>query len=166
MMNSKPKDEASQQVILLAKRCALLYQVFAEALVEELGEEKGTQVIQKVIQRYGSISGSAVKKGVEEQGLDLTMENYGKIPDLPHAGWNNQPRPLPDEGLEVDVLYCPMAEQWLAGGAAKLGRLYCNVDQAKYTAYNPEYVCTHEKNVLDGDEKCTIVVRRDRTSKS
>jgi predicted ArsR family transcriptional regulator len=159
-MEIKPKDEASQQVILLAKRCALLYQVFAEALVDELGEEKGRQAIGKAIRRYGTISGSAVRKGVEEQGLDLFMENYGKIPDLPHTGWVTEQRSIAEDSLEVDVLYCPMAEQWLAGGAAELGRLYCYVDQAKYAAFNPDLECVHEKNVLDGDEKCTIVVRR------
>lgn len=154
------KDEASQQVVLMAKRCALLYQVFAEALMEELGEEKGSQAIQKAILRYGAISGFAVRKAVQEMGLDPSLENYGKVPDLPQTGWVTQQKSLTQDRLEVDVLYCPMAEQWLKGGAAKLGRLYCHVDQAKYAAFNPDLKCTHKKNILDGDEKCTIVVQR------
>ena len=162
MTETYSKEEAGQQVILMAKRCALLYQVFAEALVEEMGEEKGKEIIKKVIEKYGNACGLAVKKGVEEKGLGLSLENYNKGPDLPQVGWKTYEKTLSEDGLEVDVLYCPMAEQWLAGGGAKLGRLYCYVDQAKYAAYNPVLECIHENNVLDGDDKCTIVVQQRR----
>ncbi len=154
------KEEAKEQAILMAKRCALLYQVFAETLVDELGEEKGAEVIAKVIKKYGIKSGEAVKAGVKEQGLDLSIGNYGKVPELPKVGWITKQKSLTKDRMEVDVLYCPMAEQWIDEGAAKLGRLYCHVDQAKYAAYNPDFECIHKNNVLDGDAKCTIVVKR------
>ena len=154
------REEAEQQVVLLAKRCALLYQSFAEVLVEELGEDKGREIAARAIEKYGTRCGSQVRKGVEGQGLDLTLPNYFTVPDLPSMGWVTEQKALKDEELEVDVLYCPLAEHWLAEGKASLGRLYCYVDQAKFSAYNPEYQCVHRKNVLDGDDRCTFHVSK------
>ncbi len=155
-----PGEEADQQVILMAKRAALLYQTFAEVLVEELGEEKGKEVIARAVKNYGTKCGSMVKQGVEAQGLNLSLPNYFSVPDLPKKGWVTDQKILKEDELEVDVLYCPMAEQWLAEGKAELGRLYCYVDQAKYTAFNPGFECVHVRNVLDGDKKCTMTVRK------
>ena len=44
--------------------------------------------------------------------------------------------------------------------AARLGRLYCFVDQAKQEAYNPDYEFLHLKNVLDGDPYCVFALRQ------
>ncbi len=62
------------------------------------------------------------------------------------------------DGEERSV--CPLAAYWLDKGAADLGRLYCHVDQAKYTAFDPESECRHLKNVLDGDDGCQVVGKK------
>ncbi len=41
-----------------------------------------------------------------------------------------------------------------------MGRIYCYMDQAKYTAYNPELKCVHVKNILDVDPYCELAVRK------
>ena len=154
------KEEASRQVVLMAKRCAILYETFAETIMAELGEEKGAEVVARAIKAYGTKSGSMVRKGVEEKGQDLSLPNYFSIPDLPALGWVSERKSLQENELEADVLHCPMAEYWISEGKAKLGRQYCYVDQAKFSAYNPDYECIHVRNVLDGDSKCTMKVRR------
>ncbi len=160
MKNQFSREEAGQQVVLMAKRTALLYQTFAEILMEELGEEKGMEAVARVVKAYGTKCGSMVRKGVEAKGLALSLPNYFSVPDLPKVGWVTDQKTLKEDELEVDILYCPMAEQWQEEGKDELGRLYCWVDQAKFAAYDPDLECTHVKNVFDGDKKCTLSVRK------
>jgi len=59
----------------------------------------------------------------------------------------------------VRVYGCVLARVWRELGEDRLGRLYCYVDVAKYTAYNPSYKQVHARCVPDGDEYCELAVR-------
>lgn len=154
------KKEAVENVRLMAKRTALLYQHFAQTIIDELGEEKGKELITKAIWSYGKESGSKVKEGVLAMGLPPEPENYNQVPDLPVLGWEFELLDDPDCEEAVRITLCPLAEVWLENGFSTIGRIYCQVDQAKYLGYNPELECLHQKNVLDGDCCCEIVVKK------
>ncbi len=178
-------SQCTEEVRLMARRAALLYHAFASALVEELGDEQGKRLIEKAIRAYGHACGQAIKDDLLAQGLPLTPENFNRIRDLPAFGWEKAaPEDLPapsSEGVlnspsqgilslskDVEsqghsvVTYCPLAAVWMQMGApaARLGRLYCFVDQAKQEAYNPDYEFLHLKNVLDGDPYCVFALRQ------
>lgn len=158
------KEEAKKQVVLMAQRTAKLYQAFAETLVERFGKEETKEIISDAIYLFGKASGERVQKGVKEKNLDLTISNYSKISDLPSVGWEMESEVLEeDKDLKVDVSYCPLAEEWLKDMDPELARLYCYVDQAKYSTYNPDITCTHTRNMLDGDEKCTLRIRKNKS---
>ncbi len=146
-------QEAEEQVVLTAKRLALLYHYTAEVLVEEFGMAKGEALLKEIIGRYGSESGTSARKKVEELGLPLTAENFKAGSDLPRWGWKGDTVLCADGEVRDRVTYCPLAEVWQEKGSGKLGRIYCQVDQAKYAAYNGTG-CRHLKNVLDGDDCC------------
>jgi len=132
-------DEAREQVVLLAKRTAMLYQAFAETLKEELGDEESEKLVLKSIDKFGTMCGQRIAEGVEELGLDLSISNYFKIPDLPKLGWEIESDMIEkDVKLRADVHYCPLADHWLEDMDLQLARLYCYVDQAKFSAYNPK----------------------------
>jgi predicted ArsR family transcriptional regulator len=154
------REEATEDVRLMARRTALLYYYYAKTLVEELGEEEGKRLIAKAIWAYGEHCGRAVREGVESMGLPPTDENFGKVADLPKLGWEASTITLPNGEKRPIVTYCPLAAVWEELGAQELGRMYCYVDQAKYHAYNPDYEFTHTKNVLDGDDCCEYCIRR------
>lgn len=146
-------QEAEEQVIMTAKRLALLYHFTAEVLAEKLGIEKGKEMLEEIIRRYGCDSGIAAKARVKELGLPLTADNFKMGSDLPRWGWKTD-TVLCEDGVRRDrVTYCPLAEVWKGKGSEELGRIYCFVDQAKYHAYN-EAGCVHLKNILDGDDCC------------
>ncbi|MBS4023175.1 MAG: L-2-amino-thiazoline-4-carboxylic acid hydrolase [Dethiobacter sp.] len=154
------KEEAKNQVVLMAKRFAMVYGAFAEVLLREYGEERAKELITLAIKSYGDKCGETVREGVTKLGLEHSLANYFKVPDLPELGWELQSE-TPEEGeLKIDVSYCPLAEHWKSNEMAVLGRLYCYVDQAKFSSYNPNIECLHTKNVLDGDKGCTILVRK------
>lgn len=155
------EKECSEEVRLMARRTALLYYYFASTLIQELGEVEGKRLIAQAIRAYGTHCGRDIREGVEALGLSPTAENFDKIPDLPHYGWEMSVLPAPEGDGHPVATYCPLAAIWINMGdeARKLGRLYCYVDQAKQNAFDPDEEFIHSKNVLDGDPYCEFLVR-------
>ncbi len=154
-----PKAEALAQILTSVERLAMLYYHFASTLVGELGEEQGKALIRKAIDAYGTEVGERQRRRVVEAGYAASCENYKALPDLPAMAWSQDGMPkMVSQGKEIPV--CPLAKYWIEKGASDLGRLYCHVDQAKYSTFDPECECRHLENVLDGDERCLIVVKK------
>ncbi len=145
----EPMGQWEQDVWLMAQRTALVYIEMAKELVAALDEEKGKEAIKQAIWRVGTKCGHKVRDGVLGKGLELEAGNYQTAPDLPSVGWRKG---------DGKVTFCPLAAVWKELGEEKLGRIYCNIDPAKFNAYNPELWCTHDRNVLDGDDCCVIRV--------
>ena len=150
------RKEALRQINLAVRRAALLYHYFASTLVEELGEERGTELIKKVIEAYGNHIGHTAQEKPLAEGRPLTPENFES--DLPALAWEGEDVWVDGEKRRR-VYLCPLAKEWLDLGEQKRARLYCFVDQAKMKGFNPEYEYVHVKNVLDGDPYCELVVR-------
>jgi predicted ArsR family transcriptional regulator len=154
-----PRTEALAQILTSVERLAMLYHHFASTLVDELGSEKGKALIRKAIEAYGTEVGERQRRRVTEAGYAASCENYKALPDLPAMAWSQDGMPrMMLHGKETPV--CPLAKYWIEKGASGLGRLYCHVDQAKYSTFDPESECRHLENVLDGDERCLIVVKK------
>jgi hypothetical protein len=154
-----PVSEALQQILITAERIAMLHYHFANTLVSELGEERGKELTRKAIAAYGTEVGERQRLRVTAMGKAASCENYKAAPDLPALAWSPEGMPrLVRDGKEIAV--CPLAKYWLERGAADLGRLYCYVDQAKFEAFDPTCECRHLANVLDGDDRCTIVAKK------
>jgi nitroreductase len=151
-----PKKEALRQVRLALHRTALLYHHFAETLVAELGEKRGTGLIRKAIEAYGAQIGEEARKKALESGVSLTPENF--VSDLPGLAWEREEF-IVDGEKRTRVTQCPLAEEWLAWSDPKRARLYCFVDQAKMRAFNPDYEYVHFRTFLDGEPCCELAVR-------
>ncbi len=92
---------------------------------------------------------------------DLPAPSLEGVLNSPSQGILSLSKDVESQGHSV-VTYCPLAAVWMQMGApaARLGRLYCFVDQAKQEAYNPDYEFLHLKNVLDGDPYCVFALRQ------
>ena len=151
-----PKSEALDQVNLALRRTALLYHYFADTLIAEFGEDEGRRLVLKAIGAYGSHIGRAAEERAREMGLDTVPENFQD--DLPMMAWDAEDVVVDGE-KRTRIHHCPLAKVWRELGNPKHARLYCFVDQAKMTAFNPDHTYVHLKNVLDGDPHCELVVR-------
>jgi hypothetical protein len=153
-------QECTGEIKLMARRTALLHYYFSRAIVDRLGEEEGKALIKEAIWAYGRHCGQAVRAGVEDMGLPLTDENFGKVRNLPQYGWEVDSVTLADGEVRPIATFCPIAAAFkeLGPQAEELGRLYCYVDQAKYEAYNPDMEFIHAKNLLDGDTYCEFLI--------
>ena len=143
------QKECTEQVRKMGNQVGLLFYHFAKTLTRELGDERGKELILRAVKSYGTERGLAIRKKVQEAGLDLTIANFSKFSDLPSAGWEHN---------EEGTTYCCYAEAWMTRGVEELGRLYCEVDFALLKAYNPKIRMKRAGTVLNGDPWCKVIV--------
>ncbi len=157
-----PLDEAKREVEAASRRIALLHLSYAKTLIEELGEERGIELIRKAIEDYGTRIGEKTREDVLKKGLPPDPKNFsaGESLRLPRFGMCEKYEVVEVGGeLRRRVHGCILAKLWREYGEERIGRLYCDVDVAKYRAYNPDYELIHLKTLPDGDEYCEFVVR-------
>ncbi|MBC9784818.1 L-2-amino-thiazoline-4-carboxylic acid hydrolase [Heliobacterium chlorum] len=154
-----PVEVAKEQVRQMGMMMASLYRHLAQSIVDEIGEERGKEVISRAIENYGSERGEKQRQRVLAAGHAHEPQNYGKLPDLPSFGWDVE-GVNGEDPTHIRITYCPFAAEWRDHGFEKLGRLYCAIDQAKYEAFHPDSDLVHLKNVLDGDRFCEIRCQR------
>jgi len=156
-------EEAAHEVALASRRIALLHLAFAQTLVEEFGEKRGTELIVKAIKAYGTRVGEEARASVLAQGLELTPANFsaGAARGLPRFGMHEGKKSVEVDGETRFRSYgCVMGNLWKELGEGKLGRLYCLVDPAKFMAFNPDYKLAHAKAIPDGDPYCEFCIRK------
>jgi hypothetical protein len=152
------RGEAAQQVAIVFERVGLLHASYARAIVDELGEEAGRRLILKAIREYGKKIGAQVREQAEARGQDNSPQNYEG--DLPAYGTHERLDKVVVDGEERLIASgCGLWRTWHKLGEEELGRLYCNVDVAKYMGFNPCFKQIHTKAPFRGDECCELVVR-------
>ena len=142
---SMPISECKKQVRLMGNHFGSLFYHFAATIMNSLGKEEGTKLVLKAVRAYGHERGTRIKKKVQEAGLPLTHENFNKFSDLPRLGWDV------DEGR---ILYCAYANPWIIHHREEIGKLYCEVDIAKFQTYNPKIKVIRKQSLLEGDSCC------------
>ncbi|MBS7620313.1 L-2-amino-thiazoline-4-carboxylic acid hydrolase [Candidatus Bathyarchaeota archaeon] len=128
-------DDAAHEVEVAITRLALLHLAFSKTLIEELGEEKGRELILKSIMEYGKRVGERIKRG---------------LPDLPKYGVHK-------EKIGERVYGCVLARIFREYGEQDVGSFYCYVDPAKSMAVEPETKLIHNDCAACGDDYCTFV---------
>jgi len=130
-----PLSEAREQVEIACTRIALLHLAFSRILVEELGVEKGKELILKSIMEYGKTVGERIKQGLPDL---LKYGVYGKQFD----------------GKFYDCIFAKTFREY---GELDLGCIYCYIDAAKYMAQDPTHKLIHGYCAACGDEYCTFI---------
>lgn len=131
-----PLTEAKEQVETAITRIALLHLAFSKTLVEELGAEKGKELITRSISRYGQWVGERIKRGLP----DYPVAKYGAYTER-------------ENGRVYD---CVLARVFREYKELDLGGLYCYVDPAKTMAVDPNIKQVHNDCAAFGDEYCTF----------
>lgn len=152
-------ESARKQVERVCERLALLHLSYAKAICEELGDEKGTDLILKTIKRYGTQIGTKARERAISLGQEPTPDRYEE--DLPAYGMHDRLEFAVVSGeRRMRAFGCAMGKFWRERKEQGLGRLYCYIDIAKYMAFNPMFKLVHTKTLLDGDSYCEFAVRR------
>ena len=152
-----PLKQAVEEVRTMGRCLAELYYFFAKNLVEKFGDE-GEELVHKVIKEYGEHRGSQVRKKIEAMGLPLTPENYRLVPDLPRIGWEAELVESNSRCQHSKVKVCPFATAWKDIGCEEIASIYCEIDPAKFRAYNPKIKFRRDCSLLErGSTVCDMI---------
>jgi len=139
-----PLEETKQQVGIAMTRTALLHLAFSRTLIEELGEERGKELILRAIMEYGRCVGERVKRGLPD------LPKYGVIGREESDGSGNK-------GSENYKAYdCVFARTFKEYGELDVGSIYCYVDSAKSMAADSKQKLIHRDCAACGDDYCTF----------
>lgn len=151
------KSDAAQQVRTAVIRLALMHIAYARTLVNELGPERGKELIIKAIMEYGRLVGERIREGHQD------LPDYGLHDKYSYAGkeyFDRRERPEPANGKldfsQYAVFGCVLAKIFAEYGEEDLGSLYCYVDPAKTMSSNPTQKMIHTACELLGDTHCAF----------
>jgi hypothetical protein len=120
-------------------------------MLERLGEEKGKAAIRSAVEKFGKARIASMYEEARERGLEINIENYPKVRDIPGTSWERDPnRP-------EDITYCPMHDMWERLGAGELGAIYCEIDYVLYKGFNAELERPLCKT--SGDQCCRFIIK-------
>jgi len=143
-------NELKVSVEVMARGLAMYHAIFANEAVDMLGEEQGTELVGRVVARFGRERGKRIRECSDAKGEAPTLASMNKNYDLPlSAAWESVKF---EDGS--DITYCPMCEEWKKMGMIKEGKLYCAVDAAMAEGYSDRLVFRRECTLMDGDACC------------
>lgn len=134
------------------KLMAECYYFMAKHIMDEMGEEKGSELIEAALKEFGEARVASIKEEAAEKGIEVkNFEDYFTVRDMPDCGWINGE----ERGV---VLQCLFDEVWKKYEAdeqnQKIRQLYCDIDYTLYGGfgfdlYRPECKAAgHDKCVF------------------
>ncbi|MFH0848528.1 MAG: L-2-amino-thiazoline-4-carboxylic acid hydrolase [archaeon] len=145
-----PRDVCVSTVRQEAYHFGNIHYYFSRVLVDELGPQKGKQLLRKAVYNFAVERGRELRKKAEQLGLAPTQENWRKITDIPFIAWVGEGK-----------YKCPYGWAWLEKAKAdpqalEFGFLYCIVnDPTVANTFNPSTEqLTFTRHVLWGDDFC------------
>ena len=123
---------------------AVMFALLAKHTIEISGE-KGKEAILAGMTRYGNERGRRMALNALERGDKLTVLNsqaYGEWkPDFPGQMEFGVTCGMPV--LHTYIAKCAWCDAWAKHGLTEYGRYYCcNIDNAWFQGFNPEFTCT------------------------
>jgi hypothetical protein len=142
--------ELKEKIEIMARALAAYHAYFANEAIKMLGEEKGTELVNKVVTRFGRERGKKIRKKADAKGEAPTLASMGANYDLPlSVAWEMV---RVEDGS--DITYCPMYEEWKEMNMTKEGKLYCAVDAAMAEGYSDSLVYSRPSFLMEGDNCC------------
>lgn len=149
----KYKKETVKEVRRACYQFARLYFNFCKTLKDSLGEEGAFEIAQKAIFSLSLDRSDRIRACAQAQGLELNVDNFMKVNDLPFIGWQGW---APDMG----GVKCPYAEVWLEyyqenPWFQRFAAMYCDViDTTNIESFSGCISHRLTKNLVWGDDEC------------
>jgi hypothetical protein len=132
-----------------------MFAVFAKAVIDALGKEKGQTVIKDAVQTFGRTRGRRVAERVKAQGLELTFGNFLIYLDLDSSAALDFTPSLEDGNMFLNITRCAFADGAKAFGLDEYFHYYCKwVDNAILEGYNPDLVLEIPQTLSGGADSC------------
>lgn len=133
---------------------AQLFACMSKQIIEELGPEKGEELIKKAVVNFGRQRGSRIAERVKAQGKPLSFKNWLTYTDIDSGNFPVSPKSENGDLLApvTDCSFNKAAEQW---DMVEYSSLYCKyADYAILEGYNPDVKLVLEQRHAKGKDHC------------
>ena len=125
---------------------------FARQVIEDLGKERGLDLLERAFERYGTDHISKLLEGVPlerrfERWREVQAGNVKKFPGTEIISSS-------DKEIEVRITKCASAQIFAENGLGEVCRRYCQSDFATAGAIHPKVKLVRTKALAFGDECC------------
>lgn len=122
--------------------------------------EKGLEMVERAVARFGEERGARIAGTVREQGKPLTLMNFFLYGDLDTTGHEMTPELVVGE-FHIRVFKCSLEERLKELGLQEYGKHYCiPIDIAILRGYNPKLQLEIESQLTRGGECCHFIYRQ------
>lgn len=144
MKDNESKDPVSWSTLF----CRLFAHVTKE-VVEKFGEE-GEQAIKDGVWAFGVERGRSIAERAKANGCKIDVESYLSNYDMGRGDDFTAENTYSDNQVEQLFTQCGFADQWIADGMEKYGKLYCDViDPAIAKGYSEDLECIHDRRIYE-----------------
>ncbi|NBJ00146.1 hypothetical protein D3Z62_08245 [Lachnospiraceae bacterium] len=155
------KDNESDDPTSWATLFCRLFAHVAKEVVEKFGDE-GEQAIKDGVWAFGVERGRNIAERVRKNGCEINAENYLSNYDMGRGDDFTAQNIYGDDQVEQLFTQCGFADQWIADGMEKYGKLYCDmIDPAIAKGYCEDMECIHSKRVYE-DGVCAFCFRMNK----
>lgn len=135
---------------------AQLFACMVKEIIDEIGPEKGEEVIKNAVEEFGRQRGSRIAETVKSLGKPLTFKNWLIHTDI--DGSNFPFKPTFDKGdLVVKVGQCSFNQAAQRWGLGEQAGIYCKyADFAILEGYNPDIKLVLQDRHSTGEDFCVF----------
>jgi predicted ArsR family transcriptional regulator len=140
---------------------ALLFSWLSKALIEEVGEQRGKELVRKALRKYGEERGRRMALRAKGSGHDLDVANFFVYAEYRLVSGKMKAKVTEkSRNFTLEASRCPWCDAWNESGLLPYGRLYClDIDEAVLRGFNPNLKMDIEGTLSNGAEKCKLVYR-------
>lgn len=152
------KDNESKDPVSWSTLFCRLFAHVAKEVVEKFGEE-GEEAIRKGVWAFGVERGQNIAERARANGCKNDIESYLPNYDMARSDDFTAENKYGENQVEQLFSQCGFAEQWIADGMEKYGKLYCDmIDPAIVKGYNDNMECIHDRRIYE-DGVCSFCFR-------
>ncbi|MEW6266203.1 MAG: L-2-amino-thiazoline-4-carboxylic acid hydrolase [Thermodesulfobacteriota bacterium] len=141
-----------------AEFVAMMLVYLAKAVIESVGEEKGSQIIRKGLREFGKERGRKIREKIDSLGLEATVATFTQYYDFPMFAAYKGTREFSGKRKNTRISFCPLAGYWAERGHEAIGLMYCDeVDDGIREGFDLNLVHSNPQNPLRGDTICEHV---------
>jgi L-2-amino-thiazoline-4-carboxylic acid hydrolase-like protein len=136
---------------------AQLFGTMAKVVMEKLGEDEGTPILEEAVKAFGKKRGKNIAEKVTELGLPLSFKNFLVYTDLDTANSHDMVPKIEDGKLIVEISRCDFSDAAKKWGVEKYAAYYCrHIDVAILEGYNPDLKIEVPENITSGGKMCIL----------
>lgn len=152
------KDNESKDPVSWSTLFCRLFANIAKEVVDKFGEE-GEKAIRDGVWAFGVERGRNIAERAKAGGCKIDAFSYLSNYDMGRGDDFTANNTYGDNQVEQLFSQCGFADQWLADGTERYGKLYCDViDPAIAAGYSDDMECIHDKRIYE-DGVCSFCFR-------